>query len=250
MSFLKKLFGKKEKIELQANNQQSKEKEIQKPNIETEKLIEEKENEGYTSLGRSIFPQLINTEIDASRAILDQIDPAYVFDFFEHIKVIIAIQSNGGSGYLTKEITNQIGIPKEEIYSTALRNLMSTNGGAVKIVNCNFPQPILKNIKRIMIGSEFDSSLVLIDGFLAQYSAQIKDETLVVSMPKNNILLVNGFSDFNGAMGLQKITENMFREDNPQETKLYPEAIIWKKEGWSKFPKGGNNILDMMGDFN
>lgn len=265
MSILKKIFGRK-RTEINQNlnkdssknderdqgksvnsNEKTEHIENQSSVSNRDDLINKKEDEGSFSIGKNLYFELVNTHNEQVQLLLQDIPANCIFDFFEEIKVIMFLAiPNGKRSYVNTKLFNELQTSPEELYNLCLRNLIQSNNGALQMLDLNSSSMVFTGIKRLVIGSPSDASLVLVSSIWKRYSEQLNSQKLIFSFPSSKVLLVSSFSDFNSLLGHKALLKDYFENQNNSELALYDKSIMWNAGEWMKIPENGEDLLDII----
>jgi len=128
--------------------------------------------------------------------------------------------------YIQHRHLSAAGITAEELHSKAVYNLAAMAQTQVKV------QPY-GNIYAVLMGGNFEASLILLDGFWVQSCAHLAPNGFVAAFPARDIL---AFTDAANTQGIQELHQLCARvgstSDHPLTTQLHSYASgIWQPHG-------------------
>lgn len=128
--------------------------------------------------------------------------------------------------YIQHRHLSAAGITVEELHSKAIYNLATMAQTQVKV------QPY-GNIYAVLMGGNFEASLILFDGFWMQSCARLAPNGFIAAFPARDIL---AFTDAANAQGIEELHQLCTRvgstSDHPLTTQLHSYASgIWQPYG-------------------
>ncbi|RDS81351.1 DUF1444 family protein [Dyella psychrodurans] len=128
--------------------------------------------------------------------------------------------------YIQHRHLSAAGITSEELHSKAIYNLAAMAQTKVKV------QPY-GNIYAVLMGGNFEASLVLFDGFWVQSCAHLAPNGFIAALPARDIL---AFTDAANAQGIEELHQLCARvgstNDHPLTTQLYSYVSgVWQPYG-------------------
>ena len=128
--------------------------------------------------------------------------------------------------YIQHRHLSEASITAEELHSKAVYNLAVMAQTLAKV------QPY-GNIYAVLMGGNFEASLILFDGFWAQSCAHLAPNGFVAAFPARDIL---AFTDAANTQGIQELHQLCARvgdtSDHPLTTQLHSYASgVWQPHG-------------------
>lgn len=179
MSFLKKLFGKKD--------EEKKPGQQQHPGRDLEK-------EGYINLGKSIFPLVRNKNEPKFNMQMPSGSELCVKPIAGDLLVAYVVDTEKGFEYINTNMLSKYALTFEELEKTGLRNLFNKTEGNLQIQAIDTrdeKSPDGAPFFRIILDGTYDVSLLIGQNFLGKMKEIVKDEVVAFAAPRRDVLLLS-----------------------------------------------------------
>ena len=135
------------------------------------------------------------------------------------------VDTGDAFAYVQQRHLKAAGLTPDQLHKKAIYNLAVIAEAKVRV------QPY-GNIYTVLMGGNFEASLLLFDGFWSQSCAHLAPNGFVAALPARDVL---AFTDAGNACGIQELRELCARIGEPRDHPLTSQLHVYAAGSWQPY---------------